>query len=166
MTRHSTTMQQPTEQVDTERGKDAMTRGKDDATRGDERRRRYFFFIHSHHFQGGERLCKITFNVGIDGEGPIFVFRYINTCTYIGVTDTQILCRFSYFAIVCRPRHACRVQIGNKSTRRRHVASMLPTFPAKPAGTVCILFASRDFGLVQNPSIGRCHFDHHSHVHQ
>ncbi len=59
------------------------------------------------------------------------VFRYINTCTYIGVTDTQILCRFSYFAIVCRSRHACRVQIGDKSTRRQHVADMLPTFPAK-----------------------------------
>mgnify|MGYP006197374691 CR=1 FL=1 len=59
------------------------------------------------------------------------VFRYINTCTYIGVTDTQILCRFNYFAIVCRPRHACRVQIGDKLTRRRHVADMSPTFPAK-----------------------------------
>jgi hypothetical protein len=42
-TRHSTTMQQPTEQADTERGKEATTRGKDDATRGEQRWRRYFF---------------------------------------------------------------------------------------------------------------------------
>ena len=48
-TRHSTTMQQPTEQADTERGKDATTRGKDDATRGEQRWWRYFF---SHRFQG------------------------------------------------------------------------------------------------------------------
>ncbi len=66
--------------------------------------------------------------------GPVSVFRYINTCTYIGVTDTQILCRFSYFAFVCRPRHTCRVKIGDKSTCRRHVADMLPTFPAKTIG--------------------------------
>jgi hypothetical protein len=93
------------------------------------------FFDSFTSFSGGERLCRITFNVEIDDEGPIFVVRYINTCTYIGVTDTQNLCRFSYFAIVCRPRHACRVQIGDKLTRRRHVADMLPTFPAKPAKT-------------------------------
>jgi hypothetical protein len=80
----------------------------------------------------------MKFNVGIDGEGPIFVFRYINMCTYIRVTDTQILCRFSYFAIVCWPQHACRVQIGDKSTHRRHVANMSPTFPAK------ILMGRRD----------------------
>jgi hypothetical protein len=46
MMRHSTTMQQPTEQVDMERGKDATTRGKDDATRGEQRwGRKVFGFI-------------------------------------------------------------------------------------------------------------------------
>jgi hypothetical protein len=96
---------------------------------------------------GGTRLTTTTtisavFVVCDDGSLPnIFVFcrlyhssivfRYINTCTYIGVTDTQILCRFSYFAIVCWPRHACRAKIGNILTRCRHVADMSPTFPAK-----------------------------------
>jgi hypothetical protein len=64
------------------------------------------------------RLRRLTGDVCDDGSSPLIfvfrrlyhssiVFRYINTYTYIGVTDTQILCRFSYFAIVCRPRHAC-----------------------------------------------------------
>ena len=61
-------MQQPTEQADTERGKDATTQGEDDATRGEQRRRRYFFGFTS--FSGGERLCRMKFNVGIeDSEG-------------------------------------------------------------------------------------------------
>ena len=42
-TRHSTTMQQPTKQVDMARGKDATMRGEDNTTRGEQRRRRYFF---------------------------------------------------------------------------------------------------------------------------
>ena len=46
--------------------------------RDDERQRRcderggeaaeIFFLIHSHRFQGGGRLCRMKFNVGIDGE--------------------------------------------------------------------------------------------------
>jgi hypothetical protein len=91
----------------------------------------------------------LTGDVRDDGSSPLIfvfrrlyhssiVFRHINTCTYVGVTDTQILCRFSYFAIVCRPRHACRAKIGNILTSLRHVADMSPTFPAKTRRRISI----------------------------
>ncbi len=50
----------------------------------------------------------------------ILVHEYV----YIYGTVKQIVFRFSYFAIVCWPRHACWVQIGNKSTRCQQVADI------------------------------------------
>ena len=101
-TRHSTAMQQPTEQVDTERGNDATTRGEDDATRGERRRRRrYFFCIH------------IVFRGGY--------------CSYLPkyyIPRQQKVVRHVSGARKCWPRHACRVQISDKLTRRRHVADI------------------------------------------
>ncbi len=47
------TMQQPTEQENTERSKDEMKRGEDDAVRGKQRRQRYFFWIINIVFRGG-----------------------------------------------------------------------------------------------------------------
>jgi hypothetical protein len=113
MTRHSTTMQQPTKQADTERGKDVTTRGNDNATRGDDSRRRYFFY----HFQGGGRLCRITFNLGIDGEGPIFVGN-----RHTNFVSVQLFC----FCVSAQRRMLGQNwrQIDTSPTRRRQVADI------------------------------------------
>jgi hypothetical protein len=76
---HSTTMQLPTKQADAERIKDATSRGKDDVTRGEQRRRRYFFLIHII-FRVG-RLFRITFNVGIDSGGLLYLPYILSTAT-------------------------------------------------------------------------------------
>ncbi len=60
----NTATKQPTKQVDMERGKDTTMRGEEDATRGEQRWQIIFFWIHIV-FLGG-RLCRITFNIGID----------------------------------------------------------------------------------------------------